>query len=130
MKKIEAILASFKLDEVRHALIQCGIPGFSVAQVSTLNPHTHAGWYRGTEYVVWYAPQIKIEVVVPDHQVARCVEVFRRSARVGDRDPTQIVVLPVEDAVRIWTGERLGEDRPRATPLPPLRLASRAHGAL
>jgi nitrogen regulatory protein P-II 1 len=106
MKKVEAIVQPFVLDEVRDALIESGLQGMTITEVRGVDPHPHAGWYRGTEYITWFTPRIKIEVVVAEEDVDRCVAAISRNARVGDTDG-EIVVLPVDVMIRIRTGERL-----------------------
>ena len=106
MKKIEAIIKPFKLDEVREALIGLGIEGMTVSEVKALNPHPRSARYRGSEYVISFAPEIKIEVVIPDDRLARCIDVIQHVGATEDENG-EIVVLPVEDMIRIRTGEHL-----------------------
>ena len=127
MKKIEATFAPYKLEEVRDALVELGLEGMSVSEVQGFDPQARPCWYRGSEYVRWFAPLVRMEVVVPSGQVAACVEVIERSARTEDTNGCRVVVLPVDDAIRIRTGERLARqpdaDRDR---YPRLRVAARA----
>jgi nitrogen regulatory protein P-II 1 len=127
MKKIEATIAPYKLEEVRDALVELGLEGMSISEVQGFDPCARPAWYRGSQYVRWFAPQIRIELVVSSGQVAECVAVIERSARTDDGQGGDVVVLPVEDAVRIRTGERLARavrgDRSRIDGH--LRLAAR-----
>lgn len=107
MKKVEATITPFKLDEIRDALVNLGIDGMSVCDTKSLRPRTQAAWYRGSQYVVWFAPQYKIEIVLSDEQVPGCVDAIRRSLRTDDAETGTIVVLPVEDTIRIRTGDHL-----------------------
>jgi nitrogen regulatory protein P-II 1 len=107
MKKIEAIIEPFKLDEVRASLVGAGIAGMTISEVKRVDPQVHGGWYRGSEYVVWFAPRIKIEVVVPDGQADLCVGALRRGGASDEPDEGTIVVLPVDDAIRIRAGGHL-----------------------
>jgi nitrogen regulatory protein P-II 1 len=107
MKKIEATIKPFKLDEVRDALVALGVEGMSVAEVQTLDPKAHSAHYRGTEYIVWFTPQYRLDIVVRDELVSPCIEAIRHCARTKDPDCGAIVVLPVDDSVRIRTGDHL-----------------------
>ncbi len=110
MKKIEAIIKPFKLDEVKEALSDIGIQGMTVSEVKGFGRQKgHTELYRGAEYVVDFLPKIKIEVVVRDDLVARVVETIQGAAKTGRIGDGKIFVLPVEEAIRIRTGER-GED--------------------
>ena len=106
MKKIEAIIKPFKLDDVREALTELGITGMTVSEVKGFGRqrgHTEA--YRGAEYAVDFLPKVKIEVVLPDDQIERTVEVIIEAARSGKIGDGKIFVLPVEEVIRIRTGE-------------------------
>jgi nitrogen regulatory protein P-II 1 len=107
MKKVEAVIKPFKLDEVREALVGLGIEGMSVSEVKARDPHARSARYRGTEYVVSFAPEIKLEVVVPDQWVAPCINAIQHVAVTDHDDCGEIVVLQVEDMIRIRTGEHL-----------------------
>jgi nitrogen regulatory protein P-II 1 len=107
MKKVEATISPFTLDTVRDALLALGIEGMNVSEAKSLRPRAQPGWFRGSQYVVWFAPRYKIELVVPDSKVADCVETIRACTRTDDADSGTIVVLPVEDAIRIRTGDHL-----------------------
>ncbi len=107
MKKIEAIVKPFKLDHVREALTELGITGMTVTEVKGFGRQKgHTEVYRGAEYAVDFLPKIKIEMVLPDDQVERAIEVIVETARSGKVGDGKIFVLPVEDAIRIRTGER------------------------
>ena len=107
MKKVEAIIKPFKLDEVKVALNAVAVQGMTVTEVRGFGRQKgHKEVYRGAEYVVELVPKIKIEVVVPDQAVARVVETIAKAAKTGKIGDGKIFVLPVEEAVRIRTGER------------------------
>ncbi len=106
MKKIEAIIKPFKLDDVREALSETGITGLTVTEVKGFGRQKgHTELYRGAEYVVDFLPKIKIEVVVKDDQVERSIEAITNAARTGKIGDGKIFVTPVEQVVRIRTGE-------------------------
>ena len=107
MKKIEATIAPCMLDAVRDALLALRIEGMSVSEAKNLRPSAQPGWYRGSQYVVWFAPRYKVELVVPDTRLGDCVDAIRQSTRGTDADGAIIVVLPVHDAIRIRTGDHL-----------------------
>ena len=107
MRKIETTINPFKLDEVRDALVGEGVDGMSVSEVKGFDPHPHANWYRGAQYVVSFAPQIKVELVIPDDRLERCLAALRRCTETGGANSSHIVVLRVEDAIQIRTGEHL-----------------------
>jgi nitrogen regulatory protein P-II 1 len=107
MKKVEAIVKPFKLDDVKEALSEVGIHGLTVSEVKGFGRQKgHTESYRGAEYIVDFLPKMKIEVVVPDTLVPRVVEAIERAARTGRIGDGKIFVSPVEEAVRIRTGER------------------------
>jgi len=107
MKRIEAIIKPFKLDEVKAALSTVAVQGMTVTEVRGFGRQKgHKEVYRGAEYVVELVPKIKVEVVVPDQVVARVVETIVKAAKTGKIGDGKIFVLPVEEAVRIRTGER------------------------
>ena len=107
MKKIEAIIKPFKLDEVKDALGQLGIQGMTVSEVKGFGrTGGKKEVYRGSAYVVDFVPKVKIEVVVSDDLAARVVETLVAAARTGKIGDGKIFVVPVEEAVRIRTGER------------------------
>ena len=106
MKKIEAIIKPFKLDEVREALSEIGITGLTVSEVKGFGRQKgHTELYRGAEYVVDFLPKVKIEVVVATDVVDQAVEAIIKAARTGKIGDGKIFVMPVEQVVRIRTGE-------------------------
>ncbi|KZE35138.1 nitrogen regulatory protein P-II family [Crenobacter luteus] len=106
MKKVEAIIKPFKLDEVREAISDIGINGLTVTEVKGFGRQKgHTELYRGAEYVVDFLPKVKIEVVIPDDLVERAIEVIINAARTGKIGDGKIFVTPVEQVVRIRTGE-------------------------
>ena len=106
MKKIEAIVKPFKLDDVKDKLSTIGIQGMTVSEVRGFGRQKgHTEIYRGAEYVVHFLPKIKIEVVVPDSQVSEVVEAIRSAANTGKIGDGKIFVIPVDECVRIRTGE-------------------------
>ena len=106
MKKIEAIIKPFKLDDVREAVQELGVTGITVTEVKGVGRQKgHTELYRGAEYVVDFLPKIKLEVVVPDARVAEVVEVITKKAQTGRIGDGKIFVSPIDDAVRIRTGE-------------------------
>ena len=107
MKKIEAIVKPFKLDEVREALSEIGVTGLTVTEVKGFGRQKgHTELYRGAEYVVDFLPKVKIEVIVDDAIVEQTVEAIMNAARTGRIGDGKIFIIPVEDAIRIRTGER------------------------
>lgn len=107
MKKIEAIIKPFKLDEVKDALNEIGIQGMTVTEVKGFGRQKgHTELYRGAEYVVDFIPKIKIEIVVSDSLVQKVVNAIETAAKTGKIGDGKIFVYPVEDVVRIRTGER------------------------
>ena len=106
MKKIEAIIKPFKLDEVREALSEVGVAGLTVTEVKGFGRQKgHTELYRGAEYVVDFLPKIKIEIVVPEAVVETAMEAIIKSARTGKIGDGKIFVTTVERVVRIRTGE-------------------------
>ena len=107
MKKIEAIVKPFKIEEIKDALAEIGIEGMTVTEVKGFGRQKgKTEIYRGSEYVVDFLPKIKIEVVLSDDKLDEAVETIIRSARTGKIGDGKIFVLPVEEAVRIRTGEK------------------------
>src|SRR6476619_6215202 len=107
MKKVEAIIKPFKLDDVKEALTGIGIIGMTVSEVRGFGRQKgHTELYRGGEYTVDFLPKIKVEVVVPDHLVDKVAEVVAAAAKTGNIGDGKIFVSPVEAAIRIRTGER------------------------
>ncbi|TCD06198.1 P-II family nitrogen regulator [Erythrobacteraceae bacterium CFH 75059] len=110
MKKIEAIIKPFKLDDVKDALQEVGIGGLTVMEVKGFGRQKgHTELYRGAEYVVDFLPKIKLEFVVPDSLAERCVEAIADAAQTGRIGDGKIFVSHVESALRIRTGEA-GDD--------------------
>ena len=107
MKKIEAILKPFKLDEVKEALQDLGLQGITVIEARGFGQQKgHTELYRGAEYVVDFLPKVKLEVVVNDNQLEPTIEAIVRAAQTGRIGDGKIFVSPVEDVIRIRTGER------------------------
>jgi nitrogen regulatory protein P-II 1 len=110
MKKIEAIIKPFKLDEVKEALHEVGVSGITVTEAKGFGRQKgHTELYRGAEYVVDFLPKVKLEVVVDDAQAARVVEAIAQSAQTGRIGDGKIFVSAIESALRIRTGERDNE---------------------
>jgi nitrogen regulatory protein P-II 1 len=106
MKQITAIIKPFKLDEVREALAEQGVTGLTVTEVKGFGRQKgHTELYRGAEYVVDFLPKVKVEVVVGEDGVERCVEAIIKAARTGKIGDGKIFVTPIERVVRIRTGE-------------------------
>jgi nitrogen regulatory protein P-II 1 len=109
MKKIEAVIKPFKLDEVKEGLSAIGVQGITVTEVRGFGRQKgHTELYRGTEYAVDFLTKIKLEIIVRDEQVADVVAVIERTARTGKIGDGKIFVLPIGEVVRIRTGERGG----------------------
>jgi nitrogen regulatory protein P-II 1 len=107
MKKIEAIIKPFKLDDVKESLNDMGIHGMTVSEVKGFGRQKgHTELYRGAEYVVDFLPKIKIEIIVPDDVVPQVVESIEKAARTGRIGDGKIFVSNVEEIIRIRTGER------------------------
>ena len=107
MKLIEAIIKPFKLDEVKDALNEIGIEGITVSEVKGYGRQKgHTELYRGAEYVVDFIPKVKIEIAVADELVAKAVATIEETAKTGRIGDGKIFIIPLEDAVRIRTGEK------------------------
>src|SRR5438309_11876460 len=107
MKKIEAIIKPFKLDDVKEALTGAGIIGMTVSEVRGFGRQKgHTEMYRGGEYTVDFLPKTKVEVVVPDGLASKVVALLTAAAKTGSIGDGTVLVKPLEDAVRIRTGER------------------------
>jgi len=107
MRKVEAIIKPFKLDEVKEALSALGVQGLTVSEVKGFGRQKgHTELYRGAEYVVDFLPKIKLEIVVADALVDPVVEAIREAANSGRIGDGKIFVLPLEESIRIRTGER------------------------
>ncbi len=106
MKKIEAIIKPFKLDDVREALSDIGVTGMTVSEVKGFGRQKgHTELYRGAEYVVDFLPKVKMEIVLADDQVDACIEAITKAAHTGRIGDGKIFVSPRERAIRIRTGE-------------------------
>ena len=106
MKKIEAIIKPFKLDEVKDAISELGIQGMTVSEVKGFGRQKgHTELYRGAEYVVDFLPKIKIELIVKDEDVKRVVDAIYNAAKTGRIGDGKIFVVPVDEVIRIRTGE-------------------------
>ncbi len=107
MKKIEAIIKPFKLDDVKEALQEIGLQGMTVTDVRGFGRQKgHTELYRGAEYVVDFLPKVKIELIVEDKLVEKAAEAIKTAAYSGRIGDGKIFIIPVEDAIRIRTGER------------------------
>jgi len=107
VKKIEAIIKPFKLDDVKDALHDIGVSGLTVSEVKGFGRQKgHTELYRGAEYVIDFLPKVKIEVVVENDMVERAVEAIENAARTGRIGDGKIFIIDVEQAVRIRTGDR------------------------
>jgi len=106
MKKIEAIIKPFKLDDVREALSEIGVTGMTTTEVKGFGRQKgHTELYRGAEYVIDFLPKIKLEIVIQEELVERCIEAISDAARTGKIGDGKIFVSPIEKIVRIRTGE-------------------------
>ena len=107
MKLINAIIKPFKLDDVREALAEVGVDGMTVSEVKGFGRQKgHTGLYRGAEYVVDFLPKVKVEVVLPDDLVDEAIDAIIEAAKTDKIGDGKIFVSPVEQAIRIRTGER------------------------
>ena len=110
MKKIEAIIKPFKMEDVKDALAEIGIQGMTVAEVKGFGRQKgHTEIYRGSEYTVEFLPKVKFDIVVEDGMVQKAVDTIVQSAKTGKIGDGKVFVLPIEDAIRIRTEER-GDD--------------------
>ncbi|MBQ17428.1 MAG: transcriptional regulator [Planctomycetaceae bacterium] len=106
MKKIEAVIRHFKLEEVKDALTEIGVQGMTVSEVRGFGRQKgHKEQYRGTEYTVDFLPKVKMEVVVGDEDVERVIDAIQQTARTGQIGDGKIFVMSLEDMIRIRTGE-------------------------
>jgi len=106
MKKIEAIIKPFKLDEVKNALSKIGVQGMTVTEVKGFGRQKgHTEVYRGAEYKIDFLPKVKIELITTDEMVPQVIETIERSAKTGKIGDGKIFLLPVEEVIRIRTGE-------------------------
>jgi len=107
MKKIEAIIKPYKVDQVKQALAEAGIGGMTVSEVKGFGRQKgHTELYRGAEYVVDFLPKVKVEILVSDDKVEQVIDTIVSAARSGQIGDGKIFVVPVNEAVRIRTGER------------------------
>ena len=107
MKKIEAVIKPFKLDDVKDALHEAGVSGITVTEVKGFGRQKgHTELYRGAEYVIDFLPKVKVEVVVEDVLVENVIQAITQAARTGRIGDGKIFVLPIDEAVRIRTGDR------------------------
>jgi nitrogen regulatory protein P-II 1 len=110
MKKIEAIIKPFKLEEVKNALTQIGVQGMTVNEVKGFGRQKgHTEVYRGAEYKIDFLPKAKIEVIVTDEMTTQVIETIERAAKTGKIGDGKLFVSPIEEVIRIRTGER-GKD--------------------
>ena len=106
MKKVEAIIKPFKLDDVKDAVLKLGVSGITITEVKGFGRQKgHKEIYRGAEYVVDFLPKIRLEVVVSSDMVLRVVDVIKETAYTGEIGDGKIFVIPIEKAIRIRTGE-------------------------
>jgi len=107
MKMVEAIVKPFKLDEIKDALTKAGIQGMTVGEVRGFGRQKgHTELYRGAEYSIDFLPKVKIQILVPDEKAAQVIEAIVQGARTGKIGDGKIFVAPVEEVIRIRTGER------------------------
>ncbi len=110
MKKIEAVIKPFKLDEVKEALQEVGLQGITVTEAKGFGRQKgHTELYRGAEYVVDFLPKVKIELVIEDSMLEKAVDAIKSAAHTGRIGDGKIFILPIEDAIRVRTGERGGD---------------------
>jgi nitrogen regulatory protein P-II 1 len=107
MKKIEAIIKPFKMEDVKEALTEIGVEGMTVSEVKGFGRQKgHTEIYRGSEYTVDFLPKVKFEIVLADENVSKAIKAIVDSARTGKIGDGKVFVLPIEDAIRIRTEER------------------------
>lgn len=107
MKKVEAIIKPFKLDEVKEALSAIGVQGLTVSEIKGFGRQKgHTELYRGAEYVVDFLPKVKLEIIAPDEKVTDIIAAIEKSAKTGRIGDGKIFVMPIEEVIRIRTGER------------------------
>jgi nitrogen regulatory protein P-II 1 len=107
MKKVEAIIKPFKMEDVKEALLEAGIEGMTVSEVKGFGRQKgHTEIYRGSEYTVDFLPKVKFEIVVEDNAVPNAVQAIIKAARTGKIGDGKVFVLPIEEAIRIRTEER------------------------
>lgn len=107
MRKIEAIIKPFKLDDVKNSLAEVGIQGITISEVKGFGRQKgHTELYRGAEYTIDFLPKVKIEIVVSDDKCEKVVEIIQRAAKTGRIGDGKIFILPCEEVIRIRTGEK------------------------
>ena len=107
MKKIEAIIKPFKLDEVKNALTKIGVQGMTITEVKGFGRQKgHTEVYRGAEFTIDFLPKVKIELITPDDIIPQIIETLERAAKTGKIGDGKIFISPVEEVIRIRTGER------------------------
>jgi nitrogen regulatory protein P-II 1 len=107
MKKVEAIIKPFKLDEVKEALSAIGVQGLTVSEIKGFGRQKgHTELYRGAEYVVDFLPKVKLEIIAADNKVTDIIAAIEKAAKTGRIGDGKIFVLPIEEVIRIRTGER------------------------
>jgi nitrogen regulatory protein PII len=107
MKKIEAIVKPFKMEDVKEALAEVGVEGMTVSEVKGFGRQKgHTEIYRGSEYTVDFLPKVKFEIVISDERVQKAVEVIVKAAKTGKIGDGKVFILPMEEAIRIRTEER------------------------
>jgi nitrogen regulatory protein P-II 1 len=107
MKKIEAIIKPFKMEDVKEALTEVGVEGMTVSEVKGFGRQKgHTEIYRGSEYTVDFLPKVKFEIVISEDRVQRAVDAIVQSAKTGKIGDGKVFILPIEDAIRIRTEER------------------------
>jgi nitrogen regulatory protein P-II 1 len=110
MKKVEAIIKPFKLDEIKEALHEIGLQGITVLEAKGFGRQKgHTELYRGAEYIVDFLPKVKIELIIEDQQLDAAIEAIQKAAHTGRIGDGKIFISPIEDAIRIRTGERGAE---------------------
>ena len=110
MKKLEAIIKPFKLDEIKEALHEIGLQGITVLEAKGFGRQKgHTELYRGAEYIVDFLPKVKIELIIEDQQLDTAIEAIQKAAHTGRIGDGKIFISPIEDAIRIRTGERGAE---------------------
>ncbi len=106
MKKVEAVIRHFKLEEIKNALDACGVGGMTVTEVKGFGRQKgHTEMYRGTEYAIDFVPKVKVEIVCPDHLVAPVIQTIMDKAKTGQMGDGKIFVTDIKDVIRIRTGE-------------------------
>jgi len=110
MKKVEAIIKPFKLDEVKNALTKVGVQGMTIIEVKGFGKQRgHTEIYRGTEYKIDFIPKVKIELIIPEEMVTQVVETIERTSKTGKIGDGKIFISSIDEVIRIRTGER-GKD--------------------